>query len=118
MKPLTNETLIEEIERLIDKNVALSAYEAKDHIEPTLEEVKDDIMVVNVHGLKKDLVSALQAKEEEMKEKIKSKKKYWHIRFEGISDPVISAERKKFNEEVSELINSVLDDLLSNLSEK
>lgn len=108
MKPLTNETLIEEIVKqfvpIEAEYVGINAMGKYKYAKNTMS------------ALKAFILSALQAKEGEMKEKIKSKKKYWHIRFEGISDPVISAERKKFNEEVSELINSVLDDLLSNLS--
>jgi hypothetical protein len=67
MKPLTNETLIEE---LIEKHISLESYEAVDGRMITMKEAKDDIMVVNVHGLKKDLLSAIQAKEREIQEKI------------------------------------------------
>lgn len=112
MKPLTNETKkawereLQVWDNEVDA-IMLNAFKCVKHGK-TLE--------VNMTPIRTFIDSLLQAKEGEMKEKIKSKKKYWHIRFEGISDPVISAERKKFNEEVSELINSVLDDLLSNLS--
>ncbi len=109
MKPLTNEMLIEEIRQIVrDMDEEVTNLKGQHPLQARRNKVASQIL--------KLLTSALQAKEEEMKEEIKSKKKYWHIRFEGISDPVISAERKKFNEEVSELINSVLDDLLSNLS--
>lgn len=114
MKPLTNETLIEEKIRALVKELFYLAH--VDYDENMAEANMTPPDEEGVRIIKGFLDSALQAKEGEMKEKIKSKKKYWHIRFEGISDPVISAERKKFNEEVSELINSVLDDLLSNLS--
>lgn len=67
MKPLTNETLIEE---LIQKHISLESYEAVDGRMITMKEAKDDIMVVNVHGLKKDLLSAIQAKERVMVEKM------------------------------------------------
>lgn len=67
MKPLTNETVIEE---LIEKHISLESYEAVDGRMITMKEAKDDIMVVNVHGLKKDLLSAIQAKEREIQEKI------------------------------------------------
>ena len=63
----TNETLIEE---LIEKHISLESYEAVDGRMITMKEAKDDIMVVNVHGLKKDLLSAIQAKEREIQEKI------------------------------------------------
>ena len=63
----TNETLIEE---LIEKHISLESYEAVDGRMITMKEAKDDIMVVNVRELKKDLVSALQAKEREIQEKI------------------------------------------------
>lgn len=115
MKPLTNETLIEKalnINRHWWIARAMTTYGVKKAV---AELIYEDIQAI-LEDKAQDVASALQAKEREMTEKIKSKKKYWHIRFEGISDPVISAERKKFNEEVSELINSVLDDLLSNLS--
>lgn len=64
----TNETLIEE---LIEKHISLESYEAVDGRMITMKEAKDDIMVVNVHELKKDLISALQAKERVMVEKFK-----------------------------------------------
>lgn len=60
----TNETLIEE---LIEKHISLESYEAVDGRMITMKEAKDDIMVVNVRELKKDLVSALQAKEQSVK---------------------------------------------------
>ena len=40
------------------------------------------------------------------------KKAKWHIRWEGINDFVEAKARAEFNEEVTVLINSVLDDAI------
>lgn len=44
-------------------------------------------------------------------EKIEGMKKRWHIRWEGLDNPEEVAKRKEFNDEVSLLINSALDDV-------
>jgi len=46
---------------------------------------------------------------------IKRRQQYWHLQWEGCSDHAESVRRKKYNEEVTDYINGVLDDILSAL---
>jgi hypothetical protein len=65
------------------------------------------------------LATALEEQRAEYVRKVESKKKeYWHIQFDGIDDPEEKRKRIVFNEEVTVLLNSVLDDVLGLLTQK
>lgn len=63
-------------------------------------------------------LKAIQATREETVEEVRSRVKRYHIQFENTEDPEVNAERRKYNDEVSELINSVLNDILDSLTNK
>jgi len=76
----------------------------------TNADTKADVLIELFKNIQEEAVAE---ERDRVRGEIKGKKKYWHLQFEGCSDYAESVRRKKYNEEVTNYINGVLDDLLS-----
>jgi hypothetical protein len=53
----------------------------------------------------------LKEKDDQFNKRLESKKKYWHLQYEGIDDPDEKQRRKQYNREFTDCVWSILDDL-------